>query len=147
MIKRRHIFLVTVISVLIHCATLIFVAVVFYPIMNDLRDVIPSVKHITRPETFMEIIKNSVADENITGIIDDRIQFVTHSLKEEVLNLQRQMVLDVTTSKITLKEEVSSIRKQIVQDTTRSEQNLKEVFKQLLEIRTLLERKSLAFVQ
>ena len=69
-----------------HCATLIFVSVVFYPIMDDLKTVIPSVEHITKETTLMKIMNRAINDYNITDLVNKQIQSVVLDIEKKINN-------------------------------------------------------------
>tara|TARA_B100000579_G_scaffold290477_1_gene241205 strand:+ start:225 stop:614 length:390 start_codon:yes stop_codon:yes gene_type:complete len=87
MINKRHIFLVALISLSIHCASLIFIAVVFYPIMDDLRLVIPAVQHITTEKTLLNIMEKAINDYNMTYLIKQQLNSATLYLSNEMKHM------------------------------------------------------------
>jgi len=127
MIRRRHLFYISSISLAIHCATLVFVSVVFYPVLDELQSVMPYIKHITEPSTLEHVVLSAVRTSNVSSEVINHLSAETEDI---ITTFNEDLRLSLAQAETAMGQHLSTLETSFAKLVQQSEQRILAAMKQ-----------------
>lgn len=120
-------FYISSISLAIHCATLVFVSVVFYPVLDELQSVMPYIKHITEPSTLERVVISAVRTSNVSSVVINHLSAGTEDI---ITTFNEDLRSSLARAETTVAQNLSTLETSFAKLLQQSEQRILAAMKQ-----------------